>query len=333
MPMSLIRTSFRAMASDNELQLDAADASRARRAADAAIADVLRIEGKYSRYRDDSVTARINRAAGRAAVAIDAETAALLAYADRCHAHSEGRFDLTSGVLRRAWDFRARPPQLPDQAFLAAAKALIGWAEVEWNERSVRLPRAGMEIDFGGIGKEYAADRVAAICVEHGIGHGLVNLGGDVRAIGTQPDGTPWRVGIRHPREDARAVAYVDLADSAVATSGDYQRYFDLDGRRYCHLLDPRTGMPVAHWQSVSVVAPLCVVAGSCSTIAMLMEAGGEAFLERQGLDYVAVAPDGTLRGQAAAAGGRIVAAGQFGGLPPAAVRRKGQTPHGRLQR
>jgi thiamine biosynthesis lipoprotein len=296
MPMSIVRTSFRAMASDNELQLDAADAARAGRAADAAIADVLRIEAKYSRYRNDSVTTRINRAAGRAPVAIDAETAALLAYADRCHTHSGGRFDLTSGVLRRAWNFRGKPPRLPDEATLATATALIGWADVEWSARAIRLPRAGMEIDFGGIGKEYAADRMAAICVEHGIAHGLVNLGGDVRAIGTQPDGAPWRVGIRHPRDDARAVAYVDLADGAVATSGDYERYFDLDGRRYCHILDPRTGMPVAHWQSVSVVAPLCVVAGSCSTIAMLMEAGGEAFLESQGLDYVAVAPDGTLR-------------------------------------
>ena len=153
-----------------------------------------------------------------------------------------------------------------------------------------------MEIDFGGIGKEYAADRAATICIEQGIAHGLVNLGGDVRAIGTQADGTPWRVGIRHPRADGRAIAYVDLADGAVATSGDYERYFDLDGRRYCHILNPRTGMPVAHWQSVSVVAPLAVVAGSCATIAMLMEAGGEAFLAAQGFSYIAVAPDGTLR-------------------------------------
>jgi FAD:protein FMN transferase len=289
------------MASANEVQLDAGDAARAQRAADAAVAEVQRIEAKYSRYRADSVTTRINRSAGHAPVPIDAETAALLAYADRCHAQSGGRFDLTSGVLRGAWDFGRCDPQLPDKASLAAAKALIGWADVEWSERSIRLPRAGMEIDFGGIGKEYAADRMATICVEHGIAHGLVNLGGDVRAIGTQPGGAPWRVGIRHPREDGKAVAYVDLADGAVATSGDYERFFELDGRRYCHILDPRTGMPVAHWQSVSVVAPLCIVAGSCSTIAMLMEAYGEAFLEEQGLSYIAVAPDGTLRGQAAA--------------------------------
>ena len=177
---------------------------------------------------------------------------------------------------------------------------MIGWAKVEWSARAIRLPRAGMELDFGGIAKEYAADRMATICIEHGVAHGLVNLGGDVRAIGTQRHGAPWRVGIKHPREEGKTIASVELVDGAVATSGDYERFFEIGGRRYCHILDPRTGMPVAHWQSVSVVAPLCIVAGSCSTMAMLMEADGEAFLTRQGLSYIAVAPDGTLRRPAA---------------------------------
>jgi len=298
--MALLRVPFRAMASENEVQLDA-DAQLGRRAAAAAIVDVQRIEAKYSRYREDSLTTRVNRAAGGTAVAIDAETAALIAYADRCHAQSGGLFDITSGVLRRAWDFRRQPPALPDDAALAEALALIGWSDVEWDERTIRLPRAGMEIDFGGIGKEYAADRMATILVEHGIAHGLVNLGGDVRAVGTQANGAPWRVGIKHPRQDGKTIASVELVDGAVATSGDYERFFELDGRRYCHILDPRSGMPVAHWQSISVVAPLCIVAGSCSTIAMLMEDAGEDFLARQGLSYIAVAPDGTLRRPAAA--------------------------------
>ena len=128
--MRLFRTAFRAMASEHELLLWSDDEARATRAAEAAIADVLRIEAKYSRYRDDSVTARINRAAGGGSVAIDAETAGLLAYADQCHRLSGGRFDLTSGVLRRAWDFRRVPPRLPDAAALAEATALIGWGRV-----------------------------------------------------------------------------------------------------------------------------------------------------------------------------------------------------------
>jgi thiamine biosynthesis lipoprotein len=297
--MPLVRITFRAMASENELQLHAEDEASARHAGDAAVADVLRIEAKYSRYRDDSVTTRINRAAGGEPVAIDSETAALLAYADRCHAESGGLFDITSGVLRRVWDFRRMPPHLPESASLAAATALVGWSDVDWDERSIRLPRAGMEIDFGGIGKEYAADRVATICIEHGFGHGLVNLGGDVRVIGPQADGAPWRVGIRHPRKEGAATAVVELERGAVATSGDYERYFEIDGQRYCHIVNPRTGMPAAYWQSVSVVAPLCIVAGSYATVAMLMERDGEAFLQQRSLAYIAVAPDGSLRGPA----------------------------------
>jgi thiamine biosynthesis lipoprotein len=293
--MRLFRTVFRAMASEHELLLWSDDEARATRAAETAIADVLRIEAKYSRYRDDSVTTRINEAAGGQSVAIDAETAGLLAYADQCHRLSGGRFDLTSGVLRRAWDFRRTPPRLPDAAALATATALIGWDRVEWNEHSVRLPAAGMEIDFGGIGKEYAADRAATVCVEHGVPHGLVNLGGDVRATGPQPDGAPWRVGIRHPRRDGAAIATVLLESGAVATSGDYERYVEIEGRRYCHILDPRTGLPVAHWQSVSVVAPLCVVAGSLATIAMLLEQDAEACLAAERAVYLAIGPAGEL--------------------------------------
>ncbi|MEP7181122.1 MAG: FAD:protein FMN transferase [Betaproteobacteria bacterium] len=298
--MALYRYPFRAMATDDELQLATGDEARARRAAEAAIADVRRIEAKYSRYRDDSVTTAINRGAGGAAVAIDDETLALLRYAGRCHRLSGGLFDITSGVLRRVWDFKRTPPSVPTAAALAAATALIGWGDVEWDERTLRLPRAGMEIDFGGIGKEYAADRAATICAEHGIMHALVNLGGDVRAVGPQEDGTPWHVGIRHPRRDAAAIAEVALAAGAVATSGDYERYFELDGRRYCHLLNPRTGMPAAHWQSISVVAPLCVVAGSCATIAMLLEAEAPAFLDAQGVSWIGVDAQGRTKGPAA---------------------------------
>jgi len=298
--MPLFHFSFDAMGSPNELQIWHDDERRARMLADTAIADVRRIEAKYSRYRGDSVTARINGAAGGAAVAIDAETYALLGYADRCHRLSAGRFDITSGVLRHAWDFRRSPPRLPDETEVAAVTALIEWPSVEWSPRSVRLPRRGMEIDFGGIGKEYAADRMATICHDSGAPHTLANLGGDVRAAGPQPDGSPWRVGISHPRQADAIMATVEIDGGAVATSGDYQRFFDLDGRRYCHIIDARSGRPVTHWQSISVLAPLCVLAGSCATIAMLLEEDGEAFLGREGVPYLAVDAAGVRHGPAA---------------------------------
>jgi hypothetical protein len=124
-----------------------------------------------------------------------------------------------------------------------------------------------MELDFGGIGKEYAADRAAAVLAQSGVEYALVNLGGDVRVVGPQADGAPWRIGIRHPREPNRVLATIALSEGALATSGDYERFFELEGKRYCHILDPRAGRPVDTFQSVSVVAPLCVVAGSCATI------------------------------------------------------------------
>jgi thiamine biosynthesis lipoprotein len=298
--MPLFRFTFRAMAAENELQLAAADETTARRAANLAIADVRRIEAKYSRYRDDSVTTHINRAAGFEPVALDCETAALLRYADQCHRLSGGLFDITSGVLRRVWDFKRKPPRMPDPIALAENIALVSWPSVEWSPKAIRLPRAGMEIDFGGIGKEYAADRAATICLEAGIRHGLVDLAGDVRALGPQESGAPWRVGIAHPRHEGRVIAYVELAGGAIATSGDYERFFEIDGKRYCHILDPRSGMPVTAWQSVSVVAPLCVVAGSCSTIGMLLGKKSLAFLRRQQVEFVAISADGSMHGTAA---------------------------------
>lgn len=285
------------MASQHTIEVCDDDAGRAGAAIRAAVDDVLRIEAKYSRYRDDSVTSAINGGAGGHPVAIDAETAALLRYADHCHALSGGVFDITSGVLRRAWDFRAAAPRLPTQGALDDLLPKVGWRDVEWSERAVRLPRAGMEIDFGGIGKEYAADRAATICREHGIAHGLVNLGGDIRAIGAQPGGAPWRVGVQHPRQSRAAIAGFDLVDAALATSGDYERFIEVDGARYCHILDPHTGMPVSYWQSVSVAAPVCVVAGSCATIAMLLGDTAPEFLEAQGVRWLGVRADGAVMG------------------------------------
>ena len=148
-----------------------------------------------------------------------------------------------------------------------------------------------MEIDFGGIGKEYAADRAAAIVVDLGGEHGLVNLGGDVRVIGPHADGQPWRVAVQDPRgEPGVTIAHLNVPHGAMATSGDYERFFIHEGRRYSHLLDPRTGWPVEHWRSVSVVAPLAIAAGACATVAMLKPVDDALrFLETQGVRYLAV--------------------------------------------
>jgi len=297
--MPLVRAGFRAMGSLHEIVVDGDDV-RARRAADAAIGEVRRIEAKYSRFREDSLLAAIHREAGRSAVAIDAETASLLAYADRCHAASDGRFDITSGVLRHAWDFRREPPVLPSPDLVEALLARVGWTRVDWSASSIFLPE-GMELDFGGIGKEYAADRAATILHDVGARCAFVNLGGDVRVVGPRADGAPWRVGIADPRATAadpdRAIASIDLAGGALATSGDCARCFEVEGRRYAHILDARTGWPATGWRSISVVAPLCTAAGSCATIGMLLGPEAGAFMAREGVRWLGVDADGALHG------------------------------------
>ena len=290
--MALHRFTFRAMAAENEVQVHAEDADLAARAAQQAIAEVLRIEAKYSRYRADSVVARINAMAGGAPVAIDGETALLLDYADACHRQSGGFFDATSGVLRRAWRFDT--PRVPAEAELAPLLALVGWERVERGAGEVRLPLAGMEVDFGGFGKEYAVDRAAAVLREAGIDSACVNLAGDLAILGPQPGGEPWRVGIRHPRVEGALVASLPVTSGGLATSGDYERFIEVDGMRHCHVLDPRTGRSARGFQSVTVHAEACVVAGTATTVAMLkgVEAGLE-WLRSLGLSHFCVLEGG----------------------------------------
>jgi thiamine biosynthesis lipoprotein len=287
---------FRAMAAPCRIRIagSGSGSSGAQRALAAAEAEVRRIEHHFSRYRDDSIVSRINAAAGSGqAVRVDAETAALLRFADQLHRESGGLFDISSGVLRRAWDFKSARLPAPDP--LREALALVGWAQVELGEDRVRLPRAGMELDFGGFGKEYAADRAASLLIDAGLTHGYVNLGGDIRLLGPTPEGEPWRLGIAHPRQPGAVAMGVGVASGALATSGDYERYFDLDGRRYCHILDPRSGWPVQHWQSISVLAPACLAAGALTTIAMLKGPDAEAFLSAQGVPWLGIDAAGRL--------------------------------------
>ncbi len=291
-----IRLRFDAMASSNEIVVAGMDADEAHAALCAAAAEVSRIEAKFSRYRAESSIARINALAGSDfPIAVDAETAGLLDFSGRLFELSDGLFDITSGLLRRAWDFRR--PRVPTQAELTPLLALIGWCQVEWDGRQVRLARAGMELDFGGIGKEYAADRAHAVLIGAGARHGFVNLAGDLRVLGPRPDGSPWTFGIQHPRRPEATCAQLQLSQGALATSGDYERYFETpDGRRYCHILDPRTGQPVSFWQSISVVAPTCAAAGALATIGMLRGAGAEPFLREQGVGFLSVDQSGRVQ-------------------------------------
>jgi thiamine biosynthesis lipoprotein len=285
------------MGSPCELHLYADTKARSDEVAVAAREEIARLESKYTRYREDSLTSSINRSAGDAdGITVDDETASLLDYAQTAYEQSDGLFDITSGILRRVWNFGSG--RLPEPAQIAALLPLIGWHRVAWERPRLVLPTAGMEIDFGGFVKEYAADRVAALCRRLGVHHGLVDLGGDLAVVGPHPDRSPWHVGIRHPRRPGTAMATIALAAGGIASSGDYERCMSVDGRRYGHVLDPKTGWPVDGLASVSVTASHCLIAGSATTIAMLKGAeAGPAWLDELGLPNLRMTQNGAIDG------------------------------------
>lgn len=270
---------FQAMASPCEVQLRDVSRGSAEQVLKRVAAEAWRVEQRFSRYRDDNIVAALQRANGEW-LAVDEEFDRLLDYADTCWQLSNGRFDVTSGVLRRVWRFDGsdRIPA-PDQ--VEALLPLIGWDRVERRHGEIRLP-AGMELDLGGIGKEYAVDRALLLAREHSDADMLLNFGGDLVADGK----APWQIGIENLQQNGVA-GQIPIARGAVATSGDSRRFLLHDGKRYSHILDPRTGWPVQGGpHSVTVAAARCTEAGMLATLALLQGAGAEPFLRTQGVRY-----------------------------------------------
>jgi thiamine biosynthesis lipoprotein len=250
---------FSAMASDCAIHMYADDQVEAEAVATAAITEVARIEQRYSRYRSNSILAEINEVAQRSgSIAVDDETAKLLDYAHACYRRSEGLFDITSGILRKSWNFKSG--RLPDRKAIDELLPRIGLSKVYWERPKLTFPIAGMELDFGGIGKEYAADQAAAVCSALGARHGLIDHG-------------------------------------ALASSGDYERYMMVDGKRYCHILNPVTGWPTHGLVAVSVIADQCLVAGTIATVAMLKGRDGISWLSGLGLKHFFMDENGVCGG------------------------------------
>jgi thiamine biosynthesis lipoprotein len=283
--LQLFSFPFSAMASDCTVFLYGDDRAEAEAIAIAAITEVARIEQRYSRYRSDSVLAEINNVAQRSdSITVDDETAKLLDYAFACYQRSDGLFDITSGVLRKIWNFKSG--QLPDRAAINNLLPRVGLSKVSWERPKLTFPIAGMELDFGGIGKEYSADQAAAVCIALGTRHGLIDLGGDIAVIGPQPNRDPWNIAIKHPRDPDSSIMSVSVDHGALASSGDYERYMMVDGKRYCHILNPVTGWPTHGLAAVSVIADQCLVAGTIATIAMLKGRDGISWLSGLGLKH-----------------------------------------------
>jgi len=270
------------MATPCEVRLETEDAALAEAVARVAEDEARRIERKFSRYKSDSVVGRINASGGKE-MAVDAETAHLLDFAAKCFEVSDGLFDVTSGVLRRVWRFDGSD-HVPSDAQIGALRPLIGWRKVKWKSPAIVLP-AGMEIDLGGLAKEYAVDRTLGAIREITPLPALVNFGGDLRVSGPRKYGARWKVAIESVEKDGQVAGMLELADGALATSGDARRFLLKDGVRYGHILNPRTGRPVEHTpRSVTVAAPTCVEAGMFATLAMLQGKRAEAFLKREGI-------------------------------------------------
>ena len=280
----ILTRSFRAMGSDCEFQLCFGGGSDSQFIFKCLQDELERLESKYSRFRKDSLLSQINL--GKE-VTIDNETISLLEHAFNCFEQSEGLFDVTAGRLNSLWDFKKK--KVPSQEEISYALSVTDFSKVSWNNGVLSMP-AGMNVDFGGIVKEYAADTLAVLAKKFGVRYGLINLGGDIAIVGNKPDGIAWKVGITDPRGTETEIASIDIYSGGLATSGDYKRYFIYEGKRYSHILNPKTGFPCAGLRAVSVAANLCTVAGSIATIAMLKdEPEAIKWLNDLGVPFVAM--------------------------------------------
>jgi thiamine biosynthesis lipoprotein len=182
-------------------------------------------------------------------------------------------FDISSGILRKAWNFQNN--ELPSQELITKLLEKVGWHNINWHSPTLEFCTPGMELDFGGIVKEYAVDRVLELCRQASAEHGLINLGGDLKIIGQRRNNQPWQIGIKHPRQTHATITTLAINRGAIAGSGDYERCIEIQGMRYGHILNSQTGWPVIHMAAVTVLSDFCVVAGSAATIAMLKEEQG----------------------------------------------------------
>jgi len=253
------------------------------RAMQAAFDEIKRLERLLSTWRSDSELSRVNQEAGRRPVRVSPETLELVTRSLELGRLTQGGFNVALGPAIEAWSVTERQ-HIPDERELRQLKSLVDWTSIQVNKeaRTIYLPHKGMRIDVGGIGKGYAADRAVAEMKRVGAMGGVVALSGDIKAFGVLPDRKGFPVGIKHPRQEEALIAIIDLNDEAVSTAGDYERFFEREGIRYHHILDPQTLQPAGACQSVTVIAKEGTVADGLDTgIFVLGPEQGMALAER----------------------------------------------------
>jgi thiamine biosynthesis lipoprotein len=241
---------------------------------DAGISEIQRIEKLLTTFSDDSETNQVNNNAGIMPVQVSRETFDLIRRSIRISEITQGAFDITYGSIdKRLWNFDQNMTSLPDKETAKKMVRLINFRNVilDQEKSTVFLKEKGMRIGFGGIGKGYAAERARQVMKEEGVDSGVVNASGDLTAWGFQPNGTPWTIGIVNPDAKHEVFSYMSVTDMAVATSGNYEKYIMIDGKKYSHTINPRTGLPVTGIKSVTIITTNAEIADAMATPVMIM--------------------------------------------------------------
>jgi len=264
----------RLMGNRFEISAVSEDETWAQARIDEAIAEIQRIEALFTTFNDNSQTNRINANAGISPVKVDREVFELVKRSLRISEVTQGAFDITYGSIDKSlWNFDTQMTALPDPKTARQMVRLINYRNVILNETecSVFLKEEGMRIGFGGIGKGYAAEMAKRLMIQRGVENGIVNASGDLTTWGAQPNGEPWTIGIAHPDAKEQPFSYFNISNISVATSGNYEKYVTIGGKKYSHTIDPKTGLPVSGIKSVTIISPNAEIADAMATPVTVM--------------------------------------------------------------
>ncbi len=271
---ALFRKILKLMGNRFEISVVDADEKRAGVCIDAAVAEIRRIETLLTTYNESSLTNKVNRYAGISPVEVGPEFFYLVKRSKRISEITQGAFDITYGSIdKKLWNFDKEMTSLPDPDTARDMIRLINYRNVVLDEQhyTVFLKEKGMRIGFGGIGKGYAAERAKQILLDHDVKSGIVNAAGDLTTWGYQPDGKPWTIGIAAPDDTRQIFSHLDITNTSVATSGNYEKFILVNGKKYSHTIDPKTGLPVTGIKSVTIISPNAELADAMATPVMIM--------------------------------------------------------------
>ena len=293
--MKKYRLEIRLMGSQFELIIVASNEAAGNRLLSESVAEIRRIEALLTEFDAASQTAQINAQAGIAPVPVDAEVYALTQRSIRLSALTQGAFDITAGALKQLYPFKRESiTKLPGAAAIAQVMQAVGYNKIQLlPPDKIYLQYRDMHIGFGGIGKGYAADKVKAMLLKKGVTSGVINASGDLTAWGLQPNNSPWKIGIAHPDNTDATLCWLPVNGTAVATSGNYEQYFDIDGIRYSHNLDPRTGMPAKYIKSVTIISVSAELSDALATAVTIMGKDAGMHLVNQLPDVHCILIDG----------------------------------------